>query len=75
MRFGLGILDWRKNLFLAQLFLQVGRLAGYRPKVPPHLPKDAGQLNSIVARRPPRREFGISRARVRRFATYGVGSA
>lgn len=45
MRFGLGILDWHKNLFLAQLFLQVGRLAGYRPKVPPHLPKDAGQLN------------------------------
>ena len=63
MRFGLGILDWHKNLFLAQLFLQVGRLAGYRPKVPPHLPKDAGQLNCRATCRPPRRELGINRTR------------
>ena len=40
MRFELG-----KNLFLAQLFLQGGTLAGITPKVPPHLPKDTGQLN------------------------------
>ena len=49
MRFDLGVLVWTfwfcKNLFLAQLFLQGGTLAGITPKVPPHLPKDPGHLN------------------------------
>jgi hypothetical protein len=83
MRFGMGVLVWAfwygrfgfcKNLFLAQLFLQGGRLAGSGPKVPPHLPKDTGQLNRCATGRAPRRELGISRARVRRRPTYGVGS-